>query len=90
MKVGKFHLKTETESSLRNVMFQITDRTMDNVQKYDTTQLNFKTISWSKTMTALSVVSVADNGSAGREGEPVHENPNGTAAATGSATHNET
>jgi hypothetical protein len=30
--VSKFHLKTETESSLRNAVFQIKDRTVDNVQ----------------------------------------------------------
>jgi hypothetical protein len=30
-----FHLKTETESSLRNVAFWIKDRTMDNVQNCD-------------------------------------------------------
>jgi hypothetical protein len=30
--LSRFHLKTETESNLRNVEFQIKDRTMDNVQ----------------------------------------------------------
>jgi hypothetical protein len=30
--LSRLHLKTETESSLRNVVFQIKDRTMDNVQ----------------------------------------------------------
>jgi hypothetical protein len=30
-----FHRKTETESSLRNVMFYIKDRTIDNVENGD-------------------------------------------------------
>jgi hypothetical protein len=33
--MGRLHLDTETESSLRNVMFEIEDRTMDNVQNCD-------------------------------------------------------
>jgi hypothetical protein len=38
MKTGadnRYHLKTATESSLRNVVFYIKDRTMDNVQNFD-------------------------------------------------------
>jgi hypothetical protein len=34
--MSRFHLKTEIESSLRNSVLQIKDRTMDNVQSYDT------------------------------------------------------
>jgi hypothetical protein len=30
---NRFHLKTETESSLRNVVFLNKNRTMDNIQK---------------------------------------------------------
>jgi hypothetical protein len=32
--LSTFHLKTETESSLQNIMFLIIDKTMDNVQNY--------------------------------------------------------
>jgi hypothetical protein len=32
---SRFYLRTETEFSLRNVVFQNTDRTMDNVQKHN-------------------------------------------------------
>jgi hypothetical protein len=28
----KYHLKTQTETSLRNIVFEIEDKTMDNVQ----------------------------------------------------------
>jgi hypothetical protein len=33
--LSRFHLKTETESSLRNVVFLNKNRTMDNVQKHN-------------------------------------------------------
>jgi hypothetical protein len=33
--VDKFHVKTDTESSIRDVLFQIKGRTVDNVPKYD-------------------------------------------------------
>jgi hypothetical protein len=34
--LSMFHLKTEAEFSLRNILFQIKDKTMDNVKKCDT------------------------------------------------------
>jgi hypothetical protein len=37
----RFHLKTETESSLRNVVIQIKDRTIDNVQNCDSYKNKF-------------------------------------------------
>jgi hypothetical protein len=33
--MSRFHLKAETDCSVRNVVSLIIDRTMDNVQKYD-------------------------------------------------------
>jgi hypothetical protein len=33
--LNSYHLKTETESSLRNAAFQIKNRTMDNVQNFN-------------------------------------------------------
>jgi hypothetical protein len=33
--LSKFKLKAEAESNLRNVVFQIKDRTMDNIQNCD-------------------------------------------------------
>jgi hypothetical protein len=33
--LSRFHPKTEKESGLQNVVFQIKDRTMDNVQNCD-------------------------------------------------------
>jgi hypothetical protein len=35
VQLSSFHPKTETESSLRNIVFWITERTMDNIQKCD-------------------------------------------------------
>jgi hypothetical protein len=37
--LSRFHLKTETESSFRNVVVQIKDRTMDNVQNFSTQEV---------------------------------------------------
>jgi hypothetical protein len=38
--LSRFHLKAETESSLRNVVFYIKDRTMNNVQNSDKLVMN--------------------------------------------------
>jgi hypothetical protein len=40
--MSRFRLKTEIESSLRNVVFEIEDKTMNNVQNCD----SYKDIIW--------------------------------------------
>jgi hypothetical protein len=42
--LSRFHLKTDAESSLRNIVFEIKDRTMDNVQNCD----SYRNITWSE------------------------------------------